>query len=137
MKSERGALVRALTHPLVTVFTKRPVTSGGRRPGVCFRHIWALLCRKQATTNIGPSPMAKNRPFFRFGRRAYGVAGSVAPPRPRIHLISTVICFHWLCPLVVGRFYFEIAGLSSRELFLISVLTIFNVKAQVSLRAAA
>ena len=32
--SERGALVRAQTHRLVTVFTTRPVIRGGRRPGV-------------------------------------------------------------------------------------------------------
>ena len=41
----------APTHPLVTVFTKRPVIGGGRRPGVWYKHIWALLCRKQATKN--------------------------------------------------------------------------------------
>ena len=48
---------------------------------------------------------------------------------------STVIYIQWRCPtrggLTVGWFYVEIEGLSSRELFLISVLTIFNVKAQV------
>ena len=36
----------------------------------------------------------------------------------------------------MGCFYVEIKGLSSRELFLISVLTIFNVKAQVPPRTA-
>ena len=60
----------APTHPLVTVFTKRPVIGGGRRPGVWYKHIWALLCGKQATKFLDPCPMAKNRPFFRFGRRA-------------------------------------------------------------------
>ena len=39
--------------------------------------------------------------------------------------------------LAVGCFYVEIEGLSSRELFLIGVLTIFNVKAQVPPRTAA
>ena len=58
------------THPLVTVFAKRPVIGGGRRPDVWYKHIWALLCRKQATKILDPSPMAKSRPFFRFGRRA-------------------------------------------------------------------
>ena len=58
----------APTHPLVTVFIKRPVIRGGRRAGVWYKHIWAL-CRKQATKFLDPSPMAKNRPFFRFGRK--------------------------------------------------------------------
>ena len=49
------------THPLVAVFTKRPVTRGRRRPGVWYKHIWALLFRKQATTILYPSPMAKSR----------------------------------------------------------------------------
>ena len=48
---------------------------------------------------------------------------------------------HWPYPtrsgLAVGWFYVETEGLSSRELFFISVLTIFNVKAQVPPRAAA
>ena len=79
----------APTHPLVTVFPKRPVIGGGRRPGVWYKHIWVLLCRKQATKNIDPSPMAKNRPFFRFERRALDAAGNFSPPRPRIHLISS------------------------------------------------
>ena len=39
----------APTHPLVTMFTKRPVIRGGRRPGVWYKYIWALLCRNQAT----------------------------------------------------------------------------------------
>ena len=68
-------------------------------------------------------------------------AGNFSPPRPRIHLIfKAVIYIHRPCPtrtgLVVGCFYVEIEGLSSRELFLISVLTIFNVKAQVPPRTA-
>ena len=60
----------APTHPLITVFTKRPVIGGGRRPDVWYKHIWALLCRKQATKILDPSPMAKHRPFCRFGERA-------------------------------------------------------------------
>ena len=47
-----------------------------------------LLCRKQATKNLDTSPMAKNRPFFRFERRALDAAGNFSPPRSRIHLIS-------------------------------------------------
>ena len=46
------------------VFTKRPAVRGGRRPGVWYKHIWALLCRRQATKNLDPSPMAKNGHFF-------------------------------------------------------------------------
>ena len=52
----------APTHPLVTVFTKRPRIRGGRRPGIWYKHIWALLCRKQATKILDPSQLAKNRP---------------------------------------------------------------------------
>ena len=79
----------APTHPLVTVFTKRTVIRGGRRPGVWYKHIWVLPCRKQAIKIIDPSPMAKNRPFFRLGRRACNATGNLSPPRPQIHLTSS------------------------------------------------
>ena len=69
MKSERGVLIGGSDPPLFTVFAKRPVISGVRRPGVWYKHIWALLCRKQATKILDPSAMAKNRHFSRFGRR--------------------------------------------------------------------
>ena len=56
-------------------------------------------------------------------------------------MFEAVIYIHRPCPtrtrFAVGCFYVEIEGLSSRELFLISVLTIFNVKAQVPPRTAA
>ena len=56
-------------------------------------------------------------------------------------IFEAVICIHRPCPtrtgLAVGCFYVEIEGLSSRELFSISVLTIFNVKAQVPPHTAA
>ena len=55
--------------------------------------------------------------------------------------LRAVIYIHWHCPtrsgLAVGWFHVEIEGLLSRERFLISVLTIFYVKAQVRPRAAA
>ena len=48
-------------------------------------------------------------------------------------IFKAVIYIHRPCPtrsgLAVGCFYVEIEGLSSRELFLISVLTFFNVTA--------
>ena len=69
IKSEGGALLRAPTHPLLTVFTKRPVICDGRRPGVWSKHIWVLLCRKQATKFLDPSPTAKKILYFRFERR--------------------------------------------------------------------
>ena len=56
-------------------------------------------------------------------------------------IFAAVIYIHRPCPtrtgLAVGCFYVEIEGLSSRELFLISMLTIFDVKAQVPPRTAA
>ena len=56
-------------------------------------------------------------------------------------MFEAVIYIHRPCPtrtgLAVGCFYVEIESLSSRELFLISVLTIFNVKAQVPPRTLA
>ena len=56
-------------------------------------------------------------------------------------IFEAIINIHRPCPtrtgLTVGCFYVEIEGLSSRELFLIIVLTIFNVKAQVPPRTAA
>ena len=80
MKSERGALVRG-SDPLVAVLTKRPVIIGGRRrPGVWYKHIWALLCRKQATKIVDPSPMAKNRPFFKVWEKSVGRRGQLLAP---------------------------------------------------------
>ena len=53
------------------------------------RHIQALMCRKQTTKNLDPSPMAKKIGVFRFLRRAQDVTGKLSPPRARIHLISS------------------------------------------------
>ena len=44
---------------LWSVFTKRSVIGGGRRPGVWYKHIRALLCRKQAKK----TPRATSRPL--------------------------------------------------------------------------
>ena len=56
-------------------------------------------------------------------------------------IFEAVIYIHRPCPtrtgLAVGGFYAEIEGLSSRELFLISVLKNFNVKRQLPPRTAA
>ena len=61
----------APTHPQV-MFTKRPVIRGERRPGVWYKHIWALLCRKQATKNFDFSPMAKKKVFFTMWEKSVG-----------------------------------------------------------------
>ena len=63
-----GRSLGAPTHPLVAVFTKRPVIGGRRRPGVWYKQIWALLCRKQATEILDPSPMAKKKAVGRRGQ---------------------------------------------------------------------
>ena len=88
MKYERGAPVRGSDPPSGHSVHK---TTGDRwrAPARRLIHIWVLFCRKQAAKNLGPSPMAKNRPFFRFERRALDAAGNFSPPRPRIHLISS------------------------------------------------
>ena len=89
MKSERGALVRGSDPPSGYSVHK---TTGDRWRAPARRliqHIWALLCRKQATKIVDLSPMAKHRPFFRFGRRALDAVGNFSPPRPRIHLIPS------------------------------------------------
>ena len=65
MKSEQGALVRDSDPPSCHSVHK---TTGDRWRAPA-RHIWALLGRKQATKFLDPPPMAKNRPFCRFGRR--------------------------------------------------------------------
>ena len=145
MKSERGALVRGSDPPSGHSVHK---TTDDR---------WRVPARRLIQTHLGaavyktgdkildPSPMAKNRPFFRFGRGAFDAAGNFSPPKPRIHLTSSRPSSTFTdlasCPtrtgLAVGCLYVETEGLSSRELFLISVLTIFNVKAQVPPRTAA
>ena len=53
----------APSHPLVTVFTKRPVIIGGRLPGVWHKHIWALMCRIQETKFPDPAAVAKRGLF--------------------------------------------------------------------------
>ena len=82
-------------------------------------------------------------PFFqvldkRVGRRGQLFAPYTTDPPD---IFEAVIYIHRPCPartgLAVGCVYVEIGGLWSRELFLISALTIFNVKAQVSPRTAA
>ena len=52
-------------------------------------NIFGRCCVENSDKILDPSPMAKNRPFFRFGRRALDAAGNFSPPRPRIHLISS------------------------------------------------
>ena len=101
------------------------------------KHIWALLCRNQAIKILDPSPMAKNRPFFQVWEKSFGRRGQLLAPwtTDPPDIFEAVIYIHRPCPtrsgLAVGCSDVEIEGLSSRELFLISVLTIFNVKAQV------
>ena len=68
MKSKRGALVRGSDPPSGRSVHK---TTGDRWRAPArrlIRDIWALLCKKQAKTNLDPSPMAKKGLFFRFGR---------------------------------------------------------------------
>ena len=70
MKSEQGALVGGSdppsghsVHHTVGDMWQTPA----RR---LIQNIWPLVCRKQPTKNLDPSPMAKNRHFFMFERRA-------------------------------------------------------------------
>ena len=118
----------APTHPLVTVFTKRLMIRGGRRPGVWYKHTWALLCRKQATKLLDPSPMAKNRPFSGLGQERRTPRATSRPLRYTTDphdIFEAVIYIHRpRTGLAVGWFYVEIEGLWSREPLLISVLTI-------------
>ena len=90
MKSERGEPVRGSDPPSGHRVHK---TTGDRWRAPARRlihtHIGVLLRRKQVTKILDPSPMAKNRPFFRFGRRVLDAAGNFSPPRRRIHLISS------------------------------------------------
>ena len=114
MKSERGAPVRGSDPPSGHSVHK---TTGDRwrTPPRRLIHIWALLCRKKATKIIAPSPMAKNRPFFWFGRRTLDAAGNFSPPRPRIRLISsrpssTLLARHeagwrWVAPISRSKAY--------------------------------
>ena len=89
MKSKRGAPVRGSDSPSGHSIHN---TTGDR---------WRAPARRLIQTHLGaavyktgdkihdPSPMAKNRPFFRFGRGAFDAAGNFSPPRPRIHLTSS------------------------------------------------
>ena len=89
MKSERSALVRG-SDPPSSHSVRKTAGDAWRAPARrLIQHMWALLCRKQATKNLDPSPMAKNRHFLRFGRTADDAAGNFSPPRPRVLLISS------------------------------------------------
>ena len=87
--------------------------------------------------------MAKNRPFLQVWEKSVGRRGQLLSPKttdpPDFFEAATYI--HQPRPtrtgLAIGCFCIEIEGLSSRELFLIIVLTISNVKAQVPPRTAA
>ena len=73
METDRGALVRGSDPPSGHSVHKMTVIRGGRRPGGQASEtntFGALLCRKQATKFVDPSPMANSRPLFRFGIRA-------------------------------------------------------------------
>ena len=134
MKSQRGATVRGSPHPLVSVHN----TAGDMLWVPAKRQIrkrWRLVCRKQTTKRINPSPMAKKKAFLGFGRKAYDAAGKLYPQRPRIHLKSSRRQSTY-CPcqtrrvLAVGSFQVEIEGRSSPEMLLIIVLIMFNMKAE-------
>ena len=88
MKPERGALVSGSDPP-----SGRSVhnTAGDTWRALARRLIQTRRPRvwqKQETKILDPSPMAKSRSFFRFGRRAKDAEGPLSPPRPWIHLIS-------------------------------------------------
>ena len=70
MKSEQVALVRSADLPWSQCSRNDRWYVAGAGQASDTKQIWALLCRKQATKILDPSPMAKNRPFFRSGRRA-------------------------------------------------------------------
>ena len=132
----------APTHPLVTVFTKRPVIGGGRRPGVWYNTLGRCCVENRRQKISIPLRWQKIGRFSSFGeerRTPWATCrsldhGSTWYLRGR-HLL------HRPCPtrsgLAVGWLYVEIGGLSSRELFLTSVLAFFNVKAHVPPRTAA
>ena len=88
-KSERGEPVRGSDPPSGHSVRK---TTGNRWRAPARRliqtHVDAAV-QKTGDKILDPSPMAKNRPFFRFERRALDAAGNFSPPRPRIHLISS------------------------------------------------
>ena len=70
MKSERGALVRGFDTPSGHSVHK---TTGDTWRAPAMRLIQTHLgadVEKQAPKFLDPSPMAKSRPVFRFGRRA-------------------------------------------------------------------
>ena len=75
--------------PRTAVFHK--ITTGDKWPAPARRltqNTFGRFCVENRRQNLDPSPMATNKPFFSFGRRAYDAAGNFSPPRPRIHLIS-------------------------------------------------
>ena len=77
MKSERGALVRGSDPPSGHSGHK---TAGDTWRAPTRRLTQALLCGKQATKSLDPSPMAKNRPFFQIWKKSIGRRGQLLAP---------------------------------------------------------
>ena len=69
MKSERSALVRG-SDPLSGHSVDKPAGDTLWAAATRLIQVQTLLCRKQATKSLDPSPMERNRLFYRFGRRA-------------------------------------------------------------------
>ena len=134
----------APTHPLVTVFTKWPVIGGARRPDVWYKHrwyIWALLCRKQATKILDPSPTAKNRPFLQVLEKSVGRRGQLLARGSTWYLLGRLL----LSPALpdtnwVGRGWLHVKIEGHRRVSCFDQrVDIFNMnfKAQVPPRTAA
>ena len=111
------------------------------------RRIRGLGGEKLPAASYALLPNLKKGLFFAIGEesRIFGACFLHSSAQMCLYLtpdiFEAIINIHRPCPtrtgLTVGCFYVEIEGLSSRELFLISMLTIFNVKAQVPPRTAA
>lgn len=125
----------ASTHPRITVFTRRLMLFGGRRPGVSKKHIWPLVCRwKKYKISISLrwqkinliSVLGERRTPRAASRYLDHSSALLRSISSRLSSIFTALTPHeagWL-----GSSSVEIEGIWSHELTLISVLTIYNLK---------
>ena len=135
MNSYRGTLVGGSDPP--SGHSVHNTAGGTRRApaGVWHKTICPPVCRNRRQQLSVPLRRKKRDPFS-------GLGGERKTPRETSHLLDHRSPSYWKLPsmfvghaphtpnwLAVGWFCVEIEGLSSRELFLIGVLTISHVKA--------
>ena len=101
-----------------TALTLRPVVCGGRRTGLCSKHVRRLVCRKLRQKLSIVSRRAKNRILRECDRRPQDNTSNLSRPRASIEMNSSALSptLMWPClerrGVTMGCLYLEIEGQS-------------------------